>query len=139
MTPTQAAQTPQILQGCTDPPPTPPDPPDGPPTTQQPATHTEPARREQHMRRSTYITCRCGARWTDLRTAHCAAEKCHRSFASIGLFDRHRSTTGSEQGSCRNPTTITNTHGHRIMYLRDGIWRSPELTDEQKRKAGWIQ
>lgn len=138
MTPTRPVQTPHEPLSFTPPPPLP-NPPDGLPSTQQPAPETTPPRREQHMRRSTYITCGCGARWTDLRTAHCAADGCHRSFASVGLFDRHRSTTGNEQGSCRNPNQITNTNGDRVMFLRDGTWRSPEMTEDQKRKAGWIR
>lgn len=86
------------------------------------------------MRRSTWITCRCGARWTDLRAAHCGS--CHRSFSSVALFDRHRSVAG-DHGACLNPDTITNANGERVMSYRDGAWRGPEMTEEQKIKAGW--
>jgi len=34
-------------------------------------------------------SCRCGARWTGQRMAHCAAD-CHRTFTSVTAFDRHR-------------------------------------------------
>lgn len=42
--------------------------------------------------------CKCGARWTGLRAAHCAAH-CHRTFASAGAFDRHR-----RGGKCAEPS-----------------------------------
>jgi hypothetical protein len=71
----------------------------------------------------------CGTTWTGLSRAHCAA--CHRTFAAAGLFDRHRSTTG-DHGTCLNPATLTNANGERVMFHRDGMWRGPELTDEQK-------
>lgn len=71
----------------------------------------------------------CHTHWTGLTRAHCAA--CHQTFAAPGLFDRHRTTTG-DHGTCHNPATITNAAGERIMFYRDGMWRGPELTDEQK-------
>lgn len=77
----------------------------------------------------------CTARWSGVARAHCSG--CHKTFASPGLFDRHRSPAG-EHGKCHHPATITTSSGERVMFLRDGLWRSPEITEEQKRKAGWI-
>lgn len=40
-------------------------------------------------------TCRCGAAWGGLRTAHCAI--CHETFGGVGTFDKHK------PGQCRDP------------------------------------
>lgn len=86
------------------------------------------------------LTCSgCDAAWSGVGRAHCAADGCHRTFATASLFDLHRSSIG-EHGSCRNPRDITRRED-RVMYFRDGLWRSPELTEEQKevkfkRRAG---
>lgn len=78
------------------------------------------------------LTCSgCDARWSGVSRAHCAADQCHHSFASASLFDLHRSVAG-EHGTCRNPRDIVNTQGNRVMFYREGLWRSPELTEEQK-------
>jgi hypothetical protein len=42
----------------------------------------------------------CSAVWTGDHAAHCSA--CHSTFATVGLFDAHRSIAG-DRGSCRNP------------------------------------
>lgn len=42
-------------------------------------------------------TCRCGARWSGSRTAHCAGE-CHRTFTGVTTFDAHR-----RNGRCLPP------------------------------------
>jgi hypothetical protein len=75
------------------------------------------------------VSCRCGATWTGLGRAHCDA--CHRTFATAPLFDRHRSPTGAH-GACYDPATITTPTGEPAMVYRGGMWRGPELTDEQK-------
>lgn len=56
----------------------------------------------------------CDATWTGLRTAHCAAAGCHRTFTVPAHFDRHR-----RDGECLDPATI---EGLRLV---DGIWTGP--------------
>jgi hypothetical protein len=82
------------------------------------------------------ITCGgCDATWTGTGRAHCSASGCHRTFATAALFDRHRSAAG-EHGTCLDPETLVNREsGERLMFHRDGMWRSPEMTEEQKAKA----
>jgi hypothetical protein len=58
---------------------------------------------------------------------------CCRTFGGVSLFDAHRSTRGGEHGSCVDPETLTNKAGERVAFLRDGMWRGPEMTEEQKR------
>lgn len=73
----------------------------------------------------TAITCGgCPSTWTAPGAAHCAAQGCHQTFTSVGLFDRHRSPVGAH-GSCREPLAIG-------LEFRDGMWRGPAMTDEQK-------
>lgn len=73
------------------------------------------------------ITCSgCDQTWTAPGAAHCGS--CHRLFAAPGLFDKHRSQYG-ERGACVDPTTLT---GRSEMVFRDGMWRGPEMTDEQQ-------
>jgi hypothetical protein len=62
-------------------------------------------------------TCRCGARWTGRRTAHCGA--CHRTFGGVGGFDAHR--RGGR--GCLEPTTVG-------LELRNGAFRGPQLDVE---------
>lgn len=82
------------------------------------------------------ITCGgCDNTWTATGAAHCAA--CHTApFATATLFDAHRSTRGGEHGSCVDPETLVIKSGprtgERIMFFRDGMWRGPEMTEEQK-------
>ena len=81
---------------------------------------------------SELITCNgCDRVWTATGAAHCAA--CHAApFATAGLFDQHRSAAG-EHGTCLDPEKILNRRtGERMMFLRNGMWRGPEMTDEQK-------
>ncbi|MCA1696466.1 MAG: hypothetical protein LC749_18055, partial [Actinobacteria bacterium] len=65
--------------------------------------------------------------------AHCSA--CHSTFVTVGLFDAHRSIAG-DYGTCRDPATLTyragRRAGERVMFWGDGLWRAPEMTDEQK-------
>lgn len=73
----------------------------------------------------------CDHTWTATGAAHCAA--CHTApFSTARLFDLHRSTRGGEHGSCLDPAQILNRSGERIMLFRDGMWRGPEMTEEQK-------
>jgi hypothetical protein len=65
----------------------------------------------------------CSARWTGSGRAHCSG--CHQTFATVGYFDRHRRAF-----ACVDPATI---EGMREV---DGIWRGPELTDEQRARFG---
>lgn len=75
----------------------------------------------------------CSTVWTGARTAHCCV--CHVTFATVGLFDAHRSIAGV-YGSCRDPATLTyqagQRAGERVMFWRDGLWQAPEMTDEEK-------
>lgn len=73
----------------------------------------------------------CDHTWTATGAAHCAA--CHRPpFSTARLFDLHRSTRGGEHGSCLDPETIVSRAGERIMFLRDGMWRGPEMDQATK-------
>lgn len=77
----------------------------------------------------------CDATWTALGAAHCAAPNCHRTFASTVLFDRHRTAYGP-RGGCLDPETVRHREtGERLMFFRDGMWRAPEMTEEQKQRA----
>lgn len=77
------------------------------------------------------ITCSgCEAAWTALGAAHCSG--CHRTFSGILLFDAHRSQYG-ERGACLDPVTIRGEKtGEPAMFYRNGMWRGPEATEEQK-------
>lgn len=75
----------------------------------------------------------CGASWTPLGAAHCSA--CHATFSTSRLFDLHRVAKG-ERGTCLDPDTVTNRNGQRLLFWRDGMWRGPELTDEQRARWG---
>ncbi len=86
---------------------------------------------DQPKREPTWITCRCGARWTALGVAHCAADGCHQTFSGPAAFDQHRSSAGPH-GSCQRPADLVNSRGERLLFLRDGIWRAPEMTEEDK-------
>lgn len=81
-------------------------------------------------RKTALITCGgCDASWTALGTAHCSA--CHQTFASVGLFDAHRSQDG-EHGTCLDPETVLSRDGERRLFFRDGMWRGPEMTAEAR-------
>jgi hypothetical protein len=66
-------------------------------------------------------SCRCGARWSGYRTAHCA--KCHVTFGGLTAFDQHR------PGECLDPASIG------LIVMRTSgtceIWGSP--MDEEAR------
>lgn len=80
-----------------------------------------------------YSCVKCGQTWTALGAAHCTA--CHTApFATARLFDLHRSAAGGEHGSCLNPYQIFNGRRERVMFLRDGMWRGPEMDEETKAK-----
>lgn len=79
------------------------------------------------------ITCSgCDHAWSGTGAAHCAS--CHHTFATAGLFDLHRSQYG-ERGACLEPEQVLKS-GVRALFLRDGMWRGPELTDEQRVRFG---
>lgn len=81
------------------------------------------------------ITCRCGASWTATGAAHCSAENCHRLFSTASLFDAHRSARG-EHGTCLDPAALVNNRtGDRVMYFREGMWRSPEMPPERRERV----
>lgn len=62
--------------------------------------------------------------------AHCSG--CHETFSAPGLFDKHRSARG-EHGVCLDPTQVRHgTSGYRLLFFRDGMWRGPEMTEDQK-------
>ena len=70
----------------------------------------------------------CAAVWTGAGTAHCCA--CHSTFATVGLFDAHRSIAGN-CGTCRDPATLIyqagQRAGQRVMFWREGLWWTPEV------------
>lgn len=74
----------------------------------------------------------CGGVWMGGNTAHCSA--CHSTFATVGLFDAHRSIAGN-CGTCRDPVTLiyrTGQHaGERVMHWREGLWQLPEMTSPE--------
>ena len=79
------------------------------------------------QRTTNAITCNgCDHTWTALGAAHCGG--CHRTFSSVGHFDKHRNQHG-ERGECINPAGIEG------IYFRGGMWRGPEMSDEQRRRA----
>ena len=91
---------------------------------------------ERHPKASTpppRATCGgCDSTWTGTAACHCSG--CHRTFSGVGLFDKHRSAVG-EYGACIDPATITDKHDQPVTFFRDGMWRGPELTEEQITKA----
>lgn len=80
----------------------------------------------------------CGATWTGAGPAHCAAPNCHLTFASAGLFDKHREATRgiADHGRCLDPATVRN-NGQRIMFFREGMWRGPVATEADRARMGW--
>lgn len=71
----------------------------------------------------------CDATWTAPNAAHCGG--CHRQFATVALFDAHRSADG-DHGTCLDPATVVGRHGERRLFFRAGMWRGPELTEAQR-------
>ena len=49
----------------------------------------------------------------------------------MSLFDAHRSADG-DHGTCLDPATVVGRHGERRLFFRAGMWRGPELTEEQR-------
>lgn len=100
-------------------------------TPGSPETRSDSAPRTSN--RYSRITCSgCDASWTALNACHCS--NCHATFSGVALFDRHRSVAGGEHGSCLPPGRLCATTGERVMFRRDGMWRGPEMTEEQKTK-----
>lgn len=77
----------------------------------------------------------CDATWTANGSCHCGG--CHRLFATIALFDAHRSADG-DHGSCLEPEKVLGRDGERRLFFRDGMWRGPELTEEQRAKLASV-
>lgn len=80
------------------------------------------------------ITCSgCDATWTAMTACHCSG--CHRTFAGVALFDRHRSAAGGEHGACLHPGRLVNANtGAPVAEFRDGMWRGPEMDEATKTK-----
>jgi hypothetical protein len=70
----------------------------------------------------------CDTVWTGVSAAHCAADGCHQLFSSVKLFDQHREAT-RDAGRCLDPMSVRH-KGVRVMFFRDGMWRSPPMSDE---------
>jgi hypothetical protein len=65
--------------------------------------------------------CRCGARWSGLRVAHCSV--CHVSFSGVNTFDRHR-----KDGACRTPAEM----GMRPLEGRTSeVWGWPTTQSDE--------
>ena len=73
--------------------------------------------------------------WTAAGAAHCSA--CHRLFASVSLFDAHRSQDGPH-GTCLDPETVLSRDGERRLFFRDGMWRGPEMSAERLEQLGRV-
>lgn len=72
------------------------------------------------------ITCGgCTETWTGISRAHCSAEGCHQTFSGLSLFDQHR-----RRDTCLPPFELT--IAGEPLRLVDGIWRSPEMSDDDK-------
>lgn len=72
------------------------------------------------------ITCgRCESWWTAPKAAHCGG--CCETFATVRLFDLHR-----VDGACVRPGEVVSPAGERRLFFRNGMWRGPELTAEQR-------
>lgn len=61
----------------------------------------------------------CGKSWTQRgeRTSHCGG--CHETFATLGLFDRHR-----RAGQCLPAAGVTD-RGDMLAQDVEGVWFSP--------------
>jgi len=67
--------------------------------------------------------CGCGAHWTGLTRAHCAA--CHLTFNRPSLFDKHRVA-----GTCRLPVALG------MVQKSDGVWGMPGDPEHQWGRRG---
>lgn len=65
----------------------------------------------------------CPAAWTGTSPCHCSG--CHVTFSGIGLFDTHR-----RADRCLDPSALM--AGGEPLRLVDGVWRSPEMSDEAR-------
>lgn len=52
------------------------------------------------------ITCSCGAWWTGLTRAHCAAAGCHRTFSVDSAADKHRKGPHGPDRHCVDPAQV---------------------------------
>lgn len=78
-------------------------------------------------------SCRgCPEVWAAAGAAHCSG--CHQTFSSVTLFDHHRSAVG-EYGTCLDPLGLHDKAGYRTHLFRDGMWRSPEMTEDEKTRV----
>lgn len=75
----------------------------------------------------TYACGGCETRWAGVSRCHCSA--CHRTFAGIGPFDRHRREVRGV-GTCLDPELImveaADETTERAMFLTAGIWSTVE-------------
>lgn len=76
-------------------------------------------------------SCRCGRRWDSLSQCHCPT--CHRQFAGISGFDKHRVAAGRDKfgalKECSNPATARDGKGRRLFVAKreacGTVWREP--------------
>lgn len=54
----------------------------------------------------TAARCSCGAWWTGLSRAHCAAPGCHRTFSCDSAADKHRQGRHGIDRHCADPATV---------------------------------
>lgn len=83
----------------------------------------------------------CDSSWASTPTqsfCHCGARECHRLFSGARLFAMHRSAEG-EHGTCLDPAGIVDDDGKRVMFLRGGVWRGPEMSPEAAAKLREIR
>jgi len=71
--------------------------------TLTPATETA---EQTNARPWNAISCSCGAWWTGLGRAHCAAAGCHRTFSTDGAADKHRVGKHGIDRRCVDPATV---------------------------------
>lgn len=70
---------------------------------------------------------------------HCA--KCHESFRGDAAFDNHLRRRDDGHADCQHPSNIEKANGGIHPYWQDdkGVWHyGAKMTEEQKRKAGWV-
>lgn len=99
-----------------------------------PGEAPEPVKRRSTQQQSLGVCNRCRATWAALGAAHCGG--CCRMFSTARHFDLHRSARG-DHGTCLDPATIINARGERLLFHRNGMWRGPVISEEQKARAGW--
>lgn len=71
-------------------------------------THTQdaPAVEPTQQRPLNAISCSCGAWWTGLTRAHCAAPGCHRTFSVDSAADKHRKGAHGIDRHCVDPASV---------------------------------